>query len=368
MLSTLTSSASSLGLDVARLAAQWRVASTLLLDLPPLRALAPAALVRCVSEGGRSTFWRVSHDQAEPAGAIAGDERVTPVLLLSRTAVLDRCITLPQLAPADLEHAVQLEVQASTPFAPEHTVYGFLPEMADAHGEGQRVHLAITSRQQCEAALSRAALSADAEIWLAPGAGAQEALWHPLVLRGWGEGARQRAVRRAQWRMLALLALAVLLVFALLVTPTAFTRLKALQAQQVQDSLLRRAAPQVGAREALGRDVQVLQNVAAVAGERVLLVPVLDMLTKVLPDGAWLHNLNVNGRQFRIMGMADDAATLVQRLNAQPGVQDARLASPATRSGREQKERFVIEFHASAEQFGLLHPADAGAAPAAEKP
>lgn len=364
---TLTSSASPFGLDAARLFAQWRAAGALLFELPLMRALAPAALVRCVSEGGSSAFWRVRHGVAEPAGIIAGGERATPALLLARAAALERTIALPQLAPADMEHAVQLEVQASTPFAPEHTIYGFLPETQAAGEEGQRVHLAITSRQQCEAALSRAALGAEAEIWLAPVAGAPKP-WRPLVLRGWGEGARQRAVRRAQWQMLALLALAALLAVALLVTPTAFARLKAQQAQQAQSDLQRRAAPQMDVRESLGRDVQALQNVVAIAGERVQLAPVLDMLTEALPDGAWLNNLNVNERQFRIMGMADDAAALVQRLNAQPGVQEARLASPATRNGSEQKERFVIEFHVSAEQFGLLQPADTGAAAAAEKP
>lgn len=369
MPTTALSSASPAGLDTARLLAQWRAAGALLLELPFVRALAPAALVRCVSEGGRSAFWRVRHGQAEPAGAVAGSERATPVLLLSRTAALERTISLPQLASADLEHAVQLEVQASTPFAPEHTVYGFLPEAHTTDKEGQRVHLAITSRQQCEAALARAALGAEAEIWLAPAVGTQPP-WRPLVLRGWGEGARLRAAQRSQWHTLALLALAVLLVLALLVTPTAFARLRALQAQQAQDALQRRAAPQMEVREALGRDVQALQNVAAVASERVLLLPVLDMLTDALPDGAWLHNLNVNGRQFRIMGMADDAAALVQRLNAQLGVQDARLASPATRSGMEQKERFVIEFHAVSKQFGPLLPAntDAAATAAAAAP
>ena len=369
MSSTTLSSNGLFGLDASRLRAQWRAAGALLFELPLLRALAPSALVRCVSEGGGSTFWRVRHDVAKPAGNIAADERATPVLLLSPTTVLERTISLPQLAPADLEHAVQLEVQASTPFTPEHTVYGFLPDAPAADGQGQRVHLALTSRQQCSSALKRAALGAEAEVWLAPVAGTQPP-WRPLVFRGWGEGARQRTVRGTQWRMLALLALAALLAAALLVTPTAFARLKALQALRTQEDLQRNAAPQMEAREALGRDAQALQSVATVAGERVRLAPVLDMLTEVLPDGAWLNSLNVTGRQFRIMGMADDAAALVQRLNAQPGVQEARLASPATRSSADKKERFVIEFHASAERFGLLLPpaADTGAASAAKAP
>ena len=368
MSSASLSSANHLGLGADQLLAQWRAAGALLLDLPLVRALAPSSLMRCVSEGGRSTFWRVRYGQAEPAKEATDAEgaRATPVLLLARTAVLERTVTLPQLAPADLEHAVQLEVQASTPFAPAETVYGFLPALDAAAGGGQRVHMAITSRQQCDGALAHAGLDANAEIWLAPAAGTPTP-WRPLVFRGWGEGARQRAARRTQWRMLALLALAALLVAALLISPTAFARLRALQAVHAQDALHRRAVPQMELREALGRDVQALQSVAAIASQRLQLAPVLDMLAQALPDGAWLQSLRAGGRVVHINGMADDAAALVQTLNGQPGVQDARLASPATRWGTENKERFVIEFHASAEHFGPVQAAP-GAAAAANAP
>ncbi len=359
------------GPEIARLLAQWRAAGRLLLELPLVRALAPETLVRCISAGGQHTYWRLRHGQANPAGHLKDFEmtRALPVVLLARSAVLERTLTLPQLSPTDLEHAVELEVQASTPFSAEQTVYGWQAE-ADAASGGQRVLLAITSRQQCTAALSRAAQSSSTEIWLEPDAAAPTippAPWQPLHLRGWGGTARRRAASRTQWRLLALLALALALAAALAVTPTAFLRLKAIQAQKALEVLQREAAPQLAAREALGRDVQALHNAASAAQGQVLLAPVLDMLTVAVPDGAWLSNLRLDGERLRINGMADDAAALVQRLAAQPGVADARLASPATRGRNDNKERFAIELLAGSAYYGPLLAAS-GAAQAASAP
>ena len=180
-------------------------------------------------------------------------------------------------------------------------------------------------------------------------------------------GARRCCTHHPPRRLLALLALALALAAALAVTPTAFLRLKAIQAQKALEVLQREAAPQLAAREALGRDVQALHNAASAAQGQVLLAPVLDMLTVAVPDGAWLSNLRLDGERLRINGMADDAAALVQRLAAQPGVADARLASPATRGRNDNKERFAIELLAGSAYYGPLLAAS-GAAQAASAP
>ena len=84
------------------------------------------------------------------------------------------------------------------------------------------------------------------------------------------------------------------------------------------------------------------------------------MLTRALPDGAWLTALRTEGGKLVLNGNADDAAALVQRLAAQPGVHDVRLASPATRGFGATKETFIIELQLDAHRYGLARPASGG--------
>ena len=76
------------------------------------------------------------------------------------------------------------------------------------------------------------------------------------------------------------------------------------------------------------------------------------MLTRAIPDGAWISTLRVEGAKLVLNGQADDAAALVQRLAAQPGARDVRLASPATRGAGAAKETFIIELKLDANRYG----------------
>ena len=81
---------------------------------------------------------------------------------------------------------------------------------------------------------------------------------------------------------------------------------------------------------------------------------VLDLLTRVLPDTAWLHSVQLEGAKLTVSGDADDTAALVQRLGAQPGVHGVRLPSPVTRSPGAAKEAFVIEMELDPARYGLV--------------
>jgi len=82
---------------------------------------------------------------------------------------------------------------------------------------------------------------------------------------------------------------------------------------------------------------------------------VLDMLTRTVPDGAWLTQLRVEGSKVVLNGNADDAAALVQKLTGQPGVSNARMTQPATRAAGAAKETFVIEVNLDARRYGPAH-------------
>ena len=351
----------SVGLDPAQWPRQWQAAGALLLGWPLLRRLLPRLPVQLHQVGGATSHWLLVRDTARPAPGPAAGAPIR-ALRLPAERVLERQLTLPPLAAADVGQAVQLDVAAASPFGAEHTVWGFSARRVD--GERLRVDAAITSRQQVEQALHEAGLAGQPwpEIWVLPAAPAGQDAVRPIVLRGFGEGVRQQRVRRGLTQRLGLVALALALLAALAVTPTALQRARARQAQQSFAALQREAAPQLAQREAMVRELERLQRVGQLLDQQLAMPPVLDLLTRAVPDGAWLTGMRVEGNKLVLHGQADDAAALVQRLAAQPGAHDVRLASPATRSAGAAKEIFIIELKLDARRYGPVREGGKGAA------
>ena len=340
------------GIDTAQWPAQWQAAGALLLGLPVLRRLAPRLPVLLHQADGRTTHWLVAQGVAQPVAAAAPGPAIR-ALQLPAERVLERHLTLPPLAAADVAQAVALDVAAASPFGAEQTVWGFRSERLD--GERLRVDVAITARAQVEQSLQAAALAGDPlpEVWVLPATTATLAgAMRPIVLQGFGEGLRQARTRQGVSRRLGLAALALLVLAALAVTPTALQRAKARQAMGAFDAMQKQAAPQLAQREALMKQLERLQTLAQLQEQQLALGPVLDLLTRTLPDGAWLTGLRVEGNKLVLNGLADDAAALVQRLAEQPGAHDVRLTSPATRGAGAAKETFIIELGLDAHRYG----------------
>lgn len=343
------------GIDFAQWPSQWQAAGALLLEWPVLRRLLPRLPVQLHQpDGGAPAAWQVVGDVAQ-AGTVpsaASGEPPIRALQLPAERVLERRLTLPPLAPADVAQAVQLDVAGASPFGAEQTVWGYsIRRVAD---ERLQVDAALTSRQQVEQSLREAQLAdaAPPEVWVLPASAPAGQPLRPIVLRGFGESERARRVRASLRRRLGLAALALALLAALVVTPTALQRARARQAVQSFDALQKQAAPQLAQREAQLRELERLQNVGQLLDQQLAMPPVLDLLTRTLPDGAWLTGLRMEGDKLVLNGQADDAAALVQRLAAQPGAHEVRLASPATRGAGAAKETFIIELKLDARRYG----------------
>ena len=355
---TPTDNSQFFGMDLSQWPRQWRAAGAALLDLPMLRWLVPTVPVRLRRLDGQTSDWGVARGLAIPAAQRRAGVPAVDAIQLPSDRVLERQLMLPPLTPSDIEQAVQLEVGSTSPFGPGQTVHGF--SVAPEKDGVCRVDVAITSRQQVEQALQAAGADAGGqvpEVWVLTGDAAVSGTFRPVVLRGFGEGARRaNAQRGLAWRG-GLVVLALMLLALVVVTPTALLRMQAQQAAQSFAALQRQAAPQIAQREALMQRVERLRAIGQITESQLALAPVLDMLTRAVPDGAWVNQLRMEGHKVVLQGNADDAAALVQKLAAQSGVRDVRLASPATRGHNASKETFIIEMNLDAGRYGLARNA-----------
>ncbi|TPM32792.1 PilN domain-containing protein [Mesorhizobium sp. B2-3-4] len=99
------------------------------------------------------------------------------------------------------------------------------------------------------------------------------------------------------------------------------------------------------ARTALQKRQTELEQTEKLRAEKknaVSVVRILAELTRLLPDSAWVSDLNSRGNQLTITGFAASAADLIQPIDASPLFSAPEFSSPVTRVPGQTGERFTI--------------------------
>jgi len=345
-----------LGIDVRRLRVHWRQAVDTLLRSRGLRWLNPVQYVRLQRADGRQQLWAVRGDSIAAVPRASGDAMPTDVftaLELPATRCLRRAIVLPALPPDELAAAVELDITSSSPFTADQLLWAYRARRAaDATTQVEAV---LSSRQQVESWLATERAGA-------PDTGAGPEVWavggfaEPIVLRGHGEPARERAAARARALHVGLIALTAVLLLAVLITPTLQLRARAAAAAAAYGGLDSRAAPVLAQRDQLSRQAEQLAALRKFVGGQAATSRVIEVLSAAIPDSAWFTSLNLSELHVGVTGHADNAADLMRTLDQIPGVHDVKATAPATRQPGSDKESFSISFELDPREFGALLP------------
>jgi len=77
----------------------------------------------------------------------------------------------------------------------------------------------------------------------------------------------------------------------------------------------------------------------------------LEMLSRALPDTAWLTGFGINKSDVQLSGMADNAAALITNLENTPFFSNVRFSASTTRRSSDKKEIFSIKAQAVITKF-----------------
>lgn len=324
---------------------RWRNGWSELQDWAAVKGLIPTSTVSVVGEHGKSLL------RMPGGGAAQGkhDQAVQTAVLLPESAILRRRVQLPLTSYGAFRSALQLDVETSTPFAPEDTVWGWRQCAGTPRGS-QAAEVVISSKglvRQCieslggdGGAVSSATNTPNGanapEVWAASEAG-------HIVIQGFGEPVRL-AKQRARMRNIVLMAVCAFGLFcALLLTPLLHKREQVIAANKHLASVSEAAGPAVALREELGRALALHETFSPSIDAEPDLIVLMDRVSATLPDGTWLDLFEFNPGVLRLGGRADDAAALIQAFQAQSGFRNVRAPSPIMREPQTGKERFVIE-------------------------
>ena len=261
--------------------------------------------------------------------------------LMTPGQVLFRSLDFPRQAVDFLDGMIRTQIDRLTPWTTDDVVFGWSPPSAIPN-ERVELTLAATSKQQIQPLVQLATDAAAASIAgyaVLPAAGGA-----PAKIKIFDQPLRGAAGRPADVpRILRVVLLSAGLASA--ASPIAAAYIGSAldsEQQQLQRRIAQRRAslrlnPNAGG-SALGLLAKRKQTSASS-------VVVLEALSQALPDSTYVTELRIEGDKVQVVGMTQDAPSLIRLMERSPQFARATFFAPTTRAQNDPGERFHIEAH-----------------------
>lgn len=321
------------GYDMRSLGRQWKSAWRDFLFSPgaPLRVRLDEP-VRLLSPDGAAVFQGGKRREAPEAG----DARCE-ALALPDSLYLSRTLELPAAAESELDAVLSMEIAANSPFDATDTVYGWAETRRDEDGISVALVVAARSALMHWLSTEHPDRRADAtELWAPHG----EA-W--ICLHGFGESLREGLYRRRLLRVAGAGAAALVLLFAIVGLLTLQQRIVLEQLEAQQRDVASRATGATEQREALVGANEAIAAASALIDNYPNPHLEIARLTGLLGDDAFIAHFSMRGRDLRVRGRAQDAASVMQTLAGQKAFASVTAPQAISAVGNSGVEQFYLD-------------------------
>lgn len=256
--------------------------------------------------------------------------------VLQSSKFLFRSLELPKQASEFLSGIIRAQIDRLTPWSASDAVYGWTPPTETPH---DRLHLQViaTTRQMTAPYLqfaerfgaefvSIATFAADAD---------EPVLVQVLELRSRGTAEVQRVQRMMSWFLLSVGAVAAISMSAAIIVGGAL--------DVERQDLVRRIAERRAAVSVIQDNPGSLTILGRRKRETSSSVMVLETLSRILPDHTSVTELRIENDKLQLIGITQDAPSLVRLMEQSLQFARATFFAPTTRSAGENAERFHIE-------------------------
>jgi general secretion pathway protein L len=285
--------------------------------------------------------FRLLHGRPEPAltaewqAALRGSH---VDILMRPDQVLFRAIDFPKQATDFLDGMIRAQIDRLTPWPASEVEFGTTPPVPIA-GERIAMTVAATSKQKIQPLLRIAAdcgAASVAGLVDEPEAAADPIKLFDRALTGGAGG----AIDFARMLRMTLVGAAFAAAASLAISAYAGNRLDAEQQELQHRISQRRAALRIS--EPSGSADTLLAKRKQTSPSSVM---VLEEISRVLPDTTFVTELRVEGDKMQVIGLTQDAPSLIRLLEQSPQFARATFFAPTTRSQSDPGERFHIEAH-----------------------
>jgi general secretion pathway protein L len=254
-------------------------------------------------------------------------------------------ISVPVRAREFLAGIVRNQIERISPWQGDQVAYGFVAENSREDANSLDVHVLMASRTAVDLVREELALSGLAVDQIVvreqrSGPRPPTVIWSRMDA---ASQAGQRSVRRA-------VALSLIAVVSLTVGLALWAQLSAASIRSDSDGVAARSAVLLrqlqagrgGAAGAMGNPAERAWNLKETSPSAVM---ILEALSQTLPDAAFVTELSLQNTTVRIVGVANDAPSLITLLDKSGQFADVHFFAPTTRSPDGTSFIFHIEAH-----------------------
>jgi general secretion pathway protein L len=261
------------------------------------------------------------------------------ILLLPEDQVLARRITLPAVAEENLREVLGFEMDLHTPFEASEVYYDYTVVGRDSERQQVTVDLVYAPRAAMDALLDGASnLGMKTDVVTCRRR--DNANLQPVNLLP----QEQRRTRRIDVKSLnlALTALLGVLLVAAITIPIV-QKNRAIEALEAE---VQAAATEARQGAELRQDLEKMAEASQFLVEKkasdVMIVEVIDEVSRILPDHTWIARLDLSGDQLQIQGQSAASASLIRIIESSPWFRNVRFASPVVQIAGTDNDRVHI--------------------------
>ena len=282
---------------------------------------------------------RLSLDASDAEDADIPREVQQTIFLVPDDKVLAKRISLPAAAEENLREVLGFEMDLHTPFEASEVYYDYTVVGRDSARQQVNVDLVYAPRDAVDALVDGAA-SLGIRTDVVTCRRRDNANLQPVnLLPQEKRRGRRFDVRNLNLALTALLA--VLLVAAITIPIVQKNRAIAEVEAQVQAAA---ATAREGA--ALRQDLEKMAAASQFLVEKkasdVMIVEVIDEISRILPDHTWIARLDVSGTELQIQGQSSASSSLIKIIESSPWFENARFASPVVQIAGTDNDRVHI--------------------------
>jgi general secretion pathway protein L len=262
--------------------------------------------------------------------------------LLKSDHVLFRSLDFPAQAVDFLDGMIRAQIDRLTPWAANDAVFGWSAPSRIA-SERIQLTLAATSRNKIQPLVQLASNLGAASVAVLTESPPDEIA--PVKFKVY-ESALQSAVGRTmdvpRALRLTLLGTGLAAAASLVLAAYVGNSLDAEQQQLSRRIAERRASLRLSQTAAGGSAQSLLVKRKQTTPSSVM---VLEAISRVLPDGTYVTEFRIEGDKVQVVGISQDAPSLIRLMEQSPQFSRATFFAPTTRAQNDPGERFHIEVH-----------------------
>jgi general secretion pathway protein L len=262
-------------------------------------------------------------------------ERSEIILRLPPTQVLSKVFTLPLMVEENLRQVIGFEMDQQTPFKADQVYYDFEVLKKNPLTQQLTVRLTAVPRKLLDGILERL-----------------NTLGIPLDTIDVAETSfainllppeRRRPRKPTLQRLNLVLGLVALLLLTATVAIPLIRKAKRAEHLQAEITAVQKEAASVSAlRKQLDELTQQASFLVEAKMKAPVVIHVLDALTHLMPDGTWLYQFELNGKEVLMQGESPASSTLIGLLETSPLFRNVTYRSPVTPNRVTGAERFNL--------------------------